>query len=174
MKQIGLTWLQENLKIKGFRLTHESYIGTTDRTEISSTNTVVRTFKSKYDIKTDNPISHLEFALKYDDLNLAFIKEVFSTVEFQTIVDYIKEKPNRKYSRIIGFLYEFTGGRTIDVDITTSNYEDALDSSKYITGSITKISKWKINDNLLGSAEYCPIIRKTTELKELLDWYLFR
>ena len=170
MKKIGLSWLQEKLNIKGFRLTHESYIGTTDKTEISSTNTVVRTFKSKYDVKTDNPISHLEFSLKYDDLNLAFIKEVFSSVEHQTIVDYVKANPNRKYSRIIGFLYEFTGVKSIDVDITISNYEDILDSSKYITGSITKISKWKINDNLLGSKEYCPVIRKTTELKDLLDW----
>lgn len=170
MKKIGLTWLQEKLKIKGFQLTHESYIGTTDKTEISSANTVVRTFKSKYDVKNDNPISHLEFALKYDDLNLAFIKEVFSSVEHQTIADYIKANPNRKYSRIIGFLYEFTGVKSIDVDITISNYEDLLDSSKYVTGSITKISKWKINDNLLGSKEYCPVIRKTTELKDLLDW----
>ena len=109
MKKIGLTWLQEKLKIKGFQLTHESYIGATDKTEISSTNTVVRTFKSKYDVKNDNPISHLEFALKYDDLNLAFIKEVFSSIEHQPIADYIKANPNRKYSRIIGFLYEFTG-----------------------------------------------------------------
>ena len=30
--------------------------------------------------------------------------------------------------------------------------------------------KWKINDNLLGPKEYCPVIRKTTELKDLLDW----
>jgi len=170
MKKIGFAWLQEKLKIKGFQLTHESYIGATDKTEISSTNTIVRTFKSKYDVKTDNPISHLEFALKYDDLNLAFIKEVFSSIEHQTIADYIKENPNRKYSRIIGFLYELTGVKSIDVDITISNYEDILDSSKYVTGSIVKISKWKINNNLLGPKEYCPVIRKTTELKDLLDW----
>ena len=170
MKKIGLTWLQEKLNIQGFRLTHESYIGTTDKTELSPTNTVVRTFKSKYDVKIDNPMSHLEFALKYDDLNLAFIKEVFSSVEHQTIADYIKVNPNRKYPRIIGFLYEFTGAKSIEVDVTTTNYEDILDSSRYVTGSITKISKWKVNNNLLGSKEYCPVIRRTTELSELLNW----
>ena len=170
MKKIGVTWLQEKLNIKGFLLTHESYIGTTAKTEISSANTVVRTFKSKYDVKDDHPISHLEFALKYDDFNLAFIKEVFSSLEHQAIADYVKANPNRKYSRMIGYLYEFTGVQSIDVDITVSNYEDLLDSSKYLTGNITKIAKWKINDNLLGSKEYCPIIRKTAELRELLDW----
>jgi len=170
MKKVGFTWLQEKLNIQGFRLTHESYIGTMDKTELSSTNTVVRTFKSKYDVSIDNPMSHLEFALKYDDLNLAFVREVFTSVKHQTILDYIKANPNRKYPRIIGFLYEFTVGKSIQVDITTTNYEDILDSSRYITGNITKISKWKVNDNLLGSKKFCPVIRKTTELSELLDW----
>jgi len=169
MKKIGFTWLQEKSDIKGFRLTHESYIGTTDKTELSSTNTIVRTFKPKYEV-SDNLMSHLEFALKYDDLNLPFIKEVFSSMEHQTIVDYIKKKPNRKYPRIIGFLYEFTMGKTIDIEVTTTNYENILDPSRYITGNTKKIVKWKINDNLLGSREFCPIIRKTTELADLLDW----
>jgi len=170
MKKVGFTWLQEKLDIKGFLLTHESYIGTTDKTELSSTGTVVRTFKSKYDVSIDNPMSHLEFALKYDDLNLALIKEIFIAIKHQTIVDYIKAKPNRKYPRIIGFLYEFTGNKSIDINVTTTNYEDILDSSRYVTGTIKKISKWKVNDNLLGSKEFCPVIRRTTELSELLDW----
>lgn len=170
MKKVGFTWLQEKLDIKGFLLTHESYIGTTDKTELSLTGTVIRTFKSKYDVSIDNPMSHLEFALKYDGLNLAFIREVFVAIKHQTMVDYIKAKPNRKYPRIIGFLYEFTGGKSIDIDVTTTNYEDILDASRYVTGNIKKISKWKVNDNLLGSKGFCPVIRRTTELGELLNW----
>ncbi|MFH1320497.1 MAG: Fic family protein [Bacteroidota bacterium] len=169
MKKVGFTWFQEKLNIQGFRLTHESYIGTTDKTELSSTNTVVRTFKPKYDV-SDSPMPQLEFALKYDDLNLAFIKEIFTSIDHQTIVDYIKAKPNRKYPRIIGYLYEFTGGKSIDVDVSTTNYEDILDPSSYVTGNIKKISKWKVNDNLLGAKEFCPVIRRTSELSELLDW----
>jgi len=170
MKEVGFTWLQENFNIQGFRLTHESYIGTVDKMELSSRNTVVQTFKSKYDVSTDDPMSHLEFALKYDDLNLAFIKEVFACIGHQTIVDSIKVNPNRKYSRIIGYLYEFTGGKSIEINVTVTNYESILDASKYVTGDVKKISKWKVNDNLLGTKELCPVIRRTTELQELLNW----
>lgn len=170
MKKVGFTWLQEQLDIKGFQLTHESYIGSTDKTEVGTNNTVIRTFKSKYDVNKDTPLAHLEFALKYDDLNLAFINEVFSLLDHQIISDYITQKPNRKYPRIIGFLYEFTRKKEIDVKITTTNYEDILDESRYITGDIVKNSKWKVNDNLLGTDEFCPIIRKTTELTALLEW----
>ncbi len=170
MKKVGFAWLQDEFNIQGYRLTHESYIGTTDKTELSSVNTVVRTFKSKYDVSIDNPMPHLEFALKYDDLNLAFIKEVFTSIDHQSVIDYIKVNPNRKYTRIIGYLYEFTGGKPIEVKVNTTKYEDLLDSSRYLTGKITKISKWKVNDNLLGTNNFCPIIRRTAELSGLLEW----
>ena len=170
MKKVGFAWLQEKLNIQEFQLTHESYIGTVDKSEISSTGTVIQTFKSKYDVKDETTMSHLEFALKYDDINLAFIKEVLTSIEHQTIEKYIQSRPNRKYPRIIGYLYEFSGDNSIDVNVATTNYVDVLDSSKYITGNVKKIPKWKVNDNLLGTHEFCPVIRRTTELNELLDW----
>lgn len=170
MKKIGFTWLQERLNINGFRLTHESYIGAVDKIEVSSANTIIRIFKSKYDVKNDNPLSHLEFALKYDDLDLALIKEIFGAIEHSSIVNYIRMRPNGKYVRKIGFLYEFLSTQLIDVEITTSNYEDLLDSTKYITGTKVKATKWKINDNLLGTKQYCPVIRRTKELADLLKW----
>ncbi|MCL6462696.1 MAG: hypothetical protein I4O51_12620 [Flavobacterium micromati] len=73
MKKIGYDkWRKEKLHIQGFPLTHELYIGTTDKTKLSSTTSVVRTFKSKYAVKTNHPITYLEFALKYHDFKLAF------------------------------------------------------------------------------------------------------
>jgi hypothetical protein len=170
MGKIGFTWLQEKLNIQGFTLTHESYIGPRDKSELGTTGSVVQTFNPKYKVNTETPLAHLEFGLRYDDLNLAFIKEVLNAITYPVIVDYINTNPNRKYPRIIGYLYEFTGGKLIDVKVTKTNYEDLLDSSKYITGDINKNSKWKVNDNLLGTAKFCPIIRKTAELSELLDW----
>jgi len=140
MKKVGNTWLQKNLNIQGFKLTHESYIGTTDKIEVSATNTVIRTFKPKYDVGSDEPMTHLEFSLKYDDLNLAFISEVFKSCEQQTISNYINANPNRKHPRIIGFLYEFTQDTQIEATVTTTNYEDVLDSIRYLTGDIRKIS----------------------------------
>ncbi len=167
MKKIGYTWLQDKFNIKGFQLTHESYIDTTSKIELSSTNTIIETFGAKYDIKEDLPLLHLEFALKYDDLNFAFIKEVFCAIGFHEIASHITKNPNRKYIRIIGFLYEFITENSIDVKVTKTNYENVLDSSKYITGDVEKVSKWKVNNNLLGTKKFCPIIRKTTELTEL-------
>ena len=171
MKKIGFTWLIEKLSITGYLLTHESYIGTVDKIEISSQNTIIRTFKPKYDV-SDNFFAHLEFAIKYDDLNLALLKEIFLAVDYNQLEKYIHENPNLKYRRIIGYLFEFTTNQKILITINSTNYIDLLDDSKYVTGTAIKIQKWKINDNLLGTSNFCPIIRKTTELSELLVWDL--
>jgi Fic family protein len=170
MKKVGFTWLLHNLNIDGYRLTHESYLGTTDKTEVSASKAIVRTFNSKYKVKEDKPMHHLEFALKYDHLNLALVKEVFDKVDQKTIEEYIVSKSNGKYRRIIGYLFEFTTGKILEVKVKTTNYEDLIDPANYITGEAIKNSKWKINDNLLGSEKYCPIVRRTSELEELLTW----
>jgi len=171
MKKIGFTWLLDKFSITGYLLTHESYIGTVDKIEVSSHNTIIRTFKPKYDV-ADNIFTHLEFAIKYDDLNLALLKEIFLNIDYNDIEKYIHEKSNSKYRRIIGYLFEFTTNQKINITINSSNYIDLLDESSYVAGAAIKIQKWKINDNLLGTSSFCPIIRKTSELNELLVWDL--
>lgn len=171
MKKIGFTWLLDKFSITGYLLTHESYIGTVDKIEISSQNTIIRTFKPKYDV-ADNIFTHLEFAIKYDDLNLAILKEIFLNIDYNDIEKYIHEKSNSKYRRIIGYLFEFTTNQKINITINSTNYIDLLDESRYVAGAAIKIQKWKINDNLLGTSSFCPIIRKTSELNELLVWDL--
>ena len=171
MKKIGYTWLLEKFSISGYLLTHESYIGTVDKIEVSSKNTIIQTFKPKYDV-SDDAFAHLEFAIKYDDLNLALLKEIFLSIDFNILEKYIQQKPNLKYTRIIGYLVEFTTNKKIQVTISSTNYIDLLDENSYLTGTSVKIQKWKINDNLLGNSNFCPIIRKTTELSELLTWDL--
>ncbi len=171
MKKIGFTWLLDKFSITGYLLTHESYIGTVDKIEVSSHNTIIRTFKPKYDV-ADNIFTHLEFAIKYDDLNLALLKEIFLNIDYNDIEKYIHEKSNSKYRRIIGYLFEFTTNQKINITINSTNYIDLLDESRYVAGAAIKIQKWKINDNLLGTSSFCPIIRKTSELNELLVWDL--
>lgn len=171
MKKIGFTWLLDKFSITGYLLTHESYIGTVDKIEVSSHNTIIRTFKPKYDV-ADNIFTHLEFAIKYDDLNLALLKEIFLNIDYNDIEKYIHEKSNSKYRRIIGYLFEFTTNQKINITINSTNYIDLLDESSYVAGAAIKIQKWKINDNLLGTSSFCPIIRKTSELNELLVWDL--
>jgi len=49
----------------------------------------------------------MEFGLKYDDLNLDFLKAVFRQISKTALEDFINRSPSGKNTRKIGFLYEF-------------------------------------------------------------------
>ena len=64
MKKVGSNWLLNKYALKGIHLSSESYIGTVNKIELSSTSTVVKTYKPKYDVPYDNVFSHIEFVFK--------------------------------------------------------------------------------------------------------------
>lgn len=170
LKSAGNLWLQEQLGFKYVHLTHRSYIGSNDKIELTPNGEVNQIYGIKYAPAIDSVLSHLEFALKYDDLNLFFLKKVFESIGSEEILDYITQSPSSNYSRKIGFLYEFLTGTELDLKVNiTGNYTDLLDPNNYITGDIIKIKRWRVNNNLLGTISFCPIVRKTNSLTHLLD-----
>lgn len=169
-KSAGFQWLKEQYALSQYTLTHSSYIGSNESIELTSKGTVEQVYGPKYVPAEDKPLNHLEFALKYDDLNLDFLKSVFEQISKREIKEYIIQSPASKYGRKIGYLYEWLTGQTIELSRPAGgNYVDLLEDEKYITGAVFKNPKWKINDNLLGTPRFCPMIRKTARLTSLLE-----
>lgn len=165
---IGNSWLQAKYNLNAFKLTHLSYIGPRLKQEVKE-GTTVEIYPSTYSVE-EVPLKHIEFSLKYDDLNLDFLKNVFFRLPEVELVDFISAKPKGVYHRRIGYLYEMLSGNKLPLDdIGKINYINLLDPEHYVTGKIEKIQRWGINDNLLGKAAYCPIIRKTEALRQALD-----
>lgn len=171
MKQqaVGFQWLIQHFRLEDIHLTHRSFIGTRNKVELGLDGTIFETYGPKYVPTEDSGLAHLEFALKYDDLNLDLIYQLFTRMNADDIETYILKNLSGKYSRKTGFLYERLTGKILRIDKPVKgNYIDILDSSKYITGIIQKNARWRINDNLLGSADFCPIIRRNPVMEELL------
>jgi hypothetical protein len=168
---IGSQWLKLHYKLSTHPLTHCSYIGSNESIALNSKGYVEQTYGIKYQITQDTPIHHLEFSLKYDDFNLDFLKAVFEKIEEAQVEAYVASSPGSKYTKKIGFLYEFLTGKQINLSRPISgNYVDLLDPNKNITGKTLKNTRWRINNNLLGTTAFCPVIRQTKELKELLEY----
>jgi len=169
-KPAGSQWLKEHYKLSGYSLTHISFIGNNASIELTSRGNVEQVYGLKYAPATDIPLSHLEFALKYDDLSLDFLRSVFEKLLAEEISAFIQKLPAGKYVRKIGFLYEFLTGKNVELEnVVTANYIDLLEKEKYVTGSVIKNAKWKINNNLLGDQKYSPIVRRTNVLDSLLE-----
>lgn len=170
-KPIGSTWLKQHYQLSNIKLSHESYLGTRSKVEILQDGTVINTYqKAQYSLKTDTPLSHFEFALKYDDVQMNFYQAVLRIIPKTDIVEYIESAPGSKYSRKIGFWYEFLTGEQLPIEDRPSiNYVDLIDSKRYFTGAIVKNNRWRINNNLLGDVGFCPTIKKTDTISKALE-----
>jgi Fic family protein len=169
-KSIGSLWLKKHFELKAYTLTHRSYIGPKDKIEVNAAGEIDQVYGPKYAPGSDRPVDHLEFLLKYDDISLEFLQAVFDKLEAADLIEYIKAIPSGKYARKLGFLYEFLTHQFLEIPIDVSgNYIDLLDEEKYITGSSIKDIRWRINNNLLGNQNFCPVIRKTNALRALLQ-----
>jgi hypothetical protein len=167
---IGSTWLKQNYQLSNIKLSHESYLGTRSKVEVLQDGTIIETFqKAQYTLKADTPLSHFEFALKYDDVQMNFFQAVLKSISVKEIVEFIKSQPNFKYSRKIGFWYEFLTKERLPIeDRPTINYVDLIDSNRYFTGINVKNSRWRINNNLLGEVGFCPTIKRTEAISKVL------
>ena len=169
IRKAGSLWLASHFKLSNVQITHRSYIGTRDKIEVASDGSIDQTYGPKYAPKRDDVFDHIEFMLKYDDLNLDLLCLIFFRIEEQELTNYILERPTGRYSRRMGYLYEWLTQRELKIEaIAGGNYIDLLDPERYVTGMQIRNSRWRINDNLIGVSEYCPIVRKTQALKELV------
>ena len=75
---------------------------------------------------------HLEFALKYDGINLAILMKIFEEINEEKLIEYIQSKYTGKYVRRLWFLFEFLTGKSLPMDdLKQGNYIDLLESDKY-------------------------------------------
>ena len=74
--QVGAV-LTAHFELSNYRLTQRSYIGTRDKIELAHDGSIEQTYGLKYAPKTDTVLGHIEFMLKYDDLNLDLLAAVF-------------------------------------------------------------------------------------------------
>lgn len=109
---------------------------------------------------------HLTFALRHEPLDLLILKKIFNAVPKSEIELFVRESRTGAVSRRVWFLYEAMTGRVLDVeDAPRVRAVDVLDTDRYFTG-VTRLSKrHRVNDNLLGSGRFSPIIRKTEALR---------
>ena len=111
---------------------------------------------------------HLEFALKFEGVNLGLLAELFAVAPIHELVSYIQSKPNGINTRRAWFYYEFLTGEQLDMpDLdSTVGYVDALDSKIYVVRTGARMQRYRVRNNLLGNQHFCPVVRKTEVLKQ--------
>jgi Fic family protein len=117
----------------------------------------------------DTLYGHLVFALKYEGINLLLLKKLFNQIEPETIEEWIKNEPHSQYCRKLWFLYEWLIQKKLNLsDLTTGNYVALVDDELQYSLPLGHNSpRHRIRNNLPGTVNFCPLIRKTIKLDSI-------
>lgn len=117
----------------------------------------------------------LQFALRYEGLNLAVLALLFASLGGEPIRQLITVQLQSAFSRRIGYLYEWLTGEALDIaplEISPkSSYVPVLDGSLQfgtdLAGS-ARHPKYRVIDNLPGNPAFCPLVRRTSYLEMMI------
>ena len=119
----------------------------------------------------DTLYKHLVFALKYEGVDLLVFKKLFDHLEKKEIQKLIEIDPMGQYSRKIWFLYEWLKEDELEApaDLSKRKYIPLLDEKLQFTIKGENSARHKIINNLPGTRNFCPLIRKTGKLEKYIQ-----
>lgn len=172
---VGYKAICAKLKLVTIPHFRESYIAKQGRGKtIIDNNHEIHIYPKSYSLKNENDLfENLEFALKYDGINLEIIKAIFEKTEKNKIIEYILKQPTGIYSRKIWFLYEFLMNDQLNLgNCQRIKYVDLLDPKIYFTGTTIKSPRHAINNNLPGNNQFCSFVRRTEKIERYIRLHL--
>jgi hypothetical protein len=159
---LGYQWLSDRFSIKPVQAFAISSRIASARSSVQVDGLRMDSYPEPYRPK-DIFRDHLVFALKYQALHLEFLARLFALPQIRVdLEDWIVEEPTGRYARRACFLYEWLISTPLDLRAKVSgNYVDFLDPAEYVAGEPVNCPRWRVRDNLPGSPDFCPLVRRT-------------
>lgn len=112
---------------------------------------------------------HLEFALKWEGVDLATLNSVFHAVPAHEIAAIVRATPTGAYSRRLWFLYEWLTTRALDLpDAPKVRAVPVVNPEQQFAIPLAhgrRSPRHKVIDTLPGTREFCPMVRRTPALE---------
>ena len=116
----GYLFVLKSLGIEGLPNWHQSFVAHGNSSQrIMEDDHVIEVFRSQY-WPGDTLCAQLEFALKYDGVNLQLLCLIFQRMDSSLLVSYIQSKPTSKYARQLWFWYEYLLEEQLPLENVTS------------------------------------------------------
>jgi len=132
---------------------------------------VVSSFEPRYQ-PDDSLTGHLQFALKYEGVNLQVLGLLFEQTIQDQLENWILTSPASSYARRACFLYEWITGRKLSEEIRVpgrERYVNAADDTlQFVLPGGEKNTRFRVNNNLPGTPQFCPMVRKTEYLRTMV------
>lgn len=166
-RPIGLVGVIEELNLRTpLPAVRSSVIAGARRTHVDH-DVVYERYPKNY--STDGLYENLKFAMRYEPVHIGVLKAAFEKIDARNLANWIGEESTSMYARKLWYLYELLIGEILDLpDVAPTGYVDLLNPKLQLTGATERIKRQRVNDNLLGNSDYCPLVRTTDRLAEAM------
>jgi hypothetical protein len=115
-------------------------------------------------------VEQLTFALKREQLNLTVLGALFERQDvLADLQAWLTSRPTSRYARQAGYLAHWLAGVNFDYRPPAGTPRVRLiDSTEYLVGPDTSNPQFAVINNLLGTKEFSPLVRRTPQLEALL------
>lgn len=112
----------------------------------------------------------LQFALRYEGVNLEVLALLFAHRGRQDIEPWIARHPESVYARRLAFLYEWLTDESLPFEVPSkTSYVPVLDRTlQFGLGTGIRNTKFRVLNNLPGNRKFCPLTRRTSYLEQAL------
>ncbi len=118
----------------------------------------------------DTVTGQLEFALRHEGIDLAVLSALFQAASPAFIREWVRAQPTSSYARRVWFLYEWIQGARLDLpDASPAPYASILDKTQQFAVEGETVTRYRVRNNLPGTPDFCPLIRRSKSLAALLD-----
>ena len=171
---VGYSWLIEHYALPVIDHWQQCYIdsATRGRKEQDLGTHNVQLFEGRYQPE-ESLVGHLQFALRYEGLNLQLLALLFEQVDPQPLIHWISDSPNSVYARRACFLYEWLRREQLPIDQpvpSKASYVDVVDTAQQFgSGVAQRDTRYRVMNNLLGTPDFCPTVRRTDFLTAMVQ-----
>ena len=181
-REVGNLALAHFVGAPATMLRRTTYVAGTREREVVEENAGVQRIERTLPLiytpdEADGILGHVAFAMKHETIHLGLLAAVFAKLPPDGVAAYVSAAPTGAYARRIGYLYELLTdtdlfSRLQDPKAIGGNYVLILDEERMVTARPRRVTKWRVDDNLLGGRDYSPMIERTAAAQVALcrDW----
>lgn len=166
---VGYAWIQEALNAPDF-------LGG-DKARLAAVNSIHRIPEGTLLVPTKLApgggwLEHALFAIKHEGVRLDYLAAALRQVSDNEIQAEFTKTPNGAYIRKLSFLWEAFNQRNLGgvaKSPVSAAYVKLFDPAIYEVGESRRNGRWRVDFNGLGELSFCPVVRKTDRLKQLLQ-----
>ncbi len=169
---IGYSELIGHYRLPALPLTQSSVIDTSikGRQLRQQGGECIEAFEPNYS-PDDTLAGHLQFALRYEGVNLQILALLFAQTGQEELSNWIQKNPESRYARVACYLFEWVTETELPIEDPVSPRARYVqlgnEKLQLVYPSGMRSSRFRVSHNLIGNLRFCPFVRNTAYLQKM-------